>query len=195
MYMLSCVQLCDPLDCRPPSSCVHGIFQARILEQVAISYSKGSLWPRDWTQISCVFCFGRCILYHCALWEALLTFYECFINFKRLCKWELLLFALCTKYIFIATTLWNSKSIIYFCLICWELFILEFFYPTNLEAHVFGPEVGIIKRFQVIWQVQLCLLPGELCWEWFWGHIWEGRGIYASHEFTLPEIYCWKSIF
>ena len=38
----SCLTLCDPVDCSPPGSSVHGIFQARILEQVTISYSRGS---------------------------------------------------------------------------------------------------------------------------------------------------------
>ena len=38
----------------PPGSSVHGILQARILEWVAISFSKGSSWPRDWTQVSCI---------------------------------------------------------------------------------------------------------------------------------------------
>ena len=38
----SCPILCDPMDCRLPGSSVHGIFQARILEWVAISYSRGS---------------------------------------------------------------------------------------------------------------------------------------------------------
>ena len=41
-----------PVDCSPPSSSVHGIFQARILEWVAISFSRGSFRPRDWTQVS-----------------------------------------------------------------------------------------------------------------------------------------------
>ena len=45
---------------------IHGIFQARILGQVAISYSRGSSWRRDWTCISWVFCIGRQSLYHCA---------------------------------------------------------------------------------------------------------------------------------
>ena len=41
--LLSCVQpFCDPMDCSPPGSSVHGTFQARILEQVAIFYSRGS---------------------------------------------------------------------------------------------------------------------------------------------------------
>ena len=42
------------MDCKPPGSSAHGIFQARILEHVAISYSKRSSQPRDWTHISCV---------------------------------------------------------------------------------------------------------------------------------------------
>ena len=53
------------------SSFVHGIFQARILEWVAISHSRGSSWPRDWIRISCVSCIGKWILYHWATWETL----------------------------------------------------------------------------------------------------------------------------
>ena len=41
--------LCDPIDCSLPGSSVHGILQARILEWVAILFSRGSFWPRDWT--------------------------------------------------------------------------------------------------------------------------------------------------
>ena len=48
----SCPTLCNPMDCSPPGSSVHGIFQARILEWVAISFSRRSSWPRDWTQVS-----------------------------------------------------------------------------------------------------------------------------------------------
>ena len=48
----SCLTLCDPVDCRPPGSCVHGIFQARILEWVAISFSRGSARPKDRTLVS-----------------------------------------------------------------------------------------------------------------------------------------------
>ena len=43
----SCLTLCGPMDCSPPGSSVHGIFQARLLEWDAISYSRGSSWPRD----------------------------------------------------------------------------------------------------------------------------------------------------
>ena len=45
----SCSTLCDPMDCGPPGSSVHGILQARILEWVAISFSRGSSQPRDQT--------------------------------------------------------------------------------------------------------------------------------------------------
>ena len=42
------------MDCSLPDSSVHGIFQARVLEWVAISFSRGSSWPRDGTQVSCI---------------------------------------------------------------------------------------------------------------------------------------------
>ena len=48
----SCPTLCDPVECSPPGSSVHGTLQARILEWVAISFSRGSSQPRDWTQVS-----------------------------------------------------------------------------------------------------------------------------------------------
>ena len=48
----SCPTLCDPVDGSPPGSSVHGILQARILEWVAISFSRGSSRPRDRTQVS-----------------------------------------------------------------------------------------------------------------------------------------------
>ena len=45
---------CDPIDCSPSGSSVHRIFQARILQWVAISSSRGSFWPRDRTWITCI---------------------------------------------------------------------------------------------------------------------------------------------
>ena len=54
----SCMTLCNSMDCSPPGSSVHEIFQARILEWVAIPSSRGSFPPRDWTHISYVFCIG-----------------------------------------------------------------------------------------------------------------------------------------
>ena len=48
----SCPSHCDPMDCSPPGSSVHGILQARILEWVAIPFSRRSSWPRDPIQVS-----------------------------------------------------------------------------------------------------------------------------------------------
>ena len=46
--------LCDPMDCSPPGSSLHGILQARILEWVAMPSSRGSSQPRDQIQVSCI---------------------------------------------------------------------------------------------------------------------------------------------
>ena len=50
----SCLTLCDPMDCSLPNSCVHGIFQAIVLEWIAISFSMVSSQPRDQTRVSCI---------------------------------------------------------------------------------------------------------------------------------------------
>ena len=63
-----CPTLCNPMDCSPPGFSVHGIFQARILEWVAISYSRRSSQPSDQTRISHVSCISS--LYHSATCEA-----------------------------------------------------------------------------------------------------------------------------
>jgi len=65
-----CPALCDPVNCSPPGSCVQGISQARVLEWVAVSSSRGSSWPRDQTRVSCI---GRRVLDLCATWEAMFS--------------------------------------------------------------------------------------------------------------------------
>ena len=50
----SCPALCKPMDCSRPDSSVHGILQARILQWVAIPFSRGSSQPRDQIQVSCI---------------------------------------------------------------------------------------------------------------------------------------------
>ena len=66
MCVCVCVQsyltLCNCMDCSPPGSSLHGIFQAIIVEWAAMSCSRGSSQLRDWTQVSRI---GRQILYHC----------------------------------------------------------------------------------------------------------------------------------
>ena len=60
-WLQSCLTLCDLMGCGLPGSSVHGILQARIMELVAMSFSRGNSWPRDQTHISGI---GRWILYH-----------------------------------------------------------------------------------------------------------------------------------
>ena len=85
--------LCDRMDCNLSGSSVHGIFQARRWEQVAISYLGDLPNPQTWerTHVSCI---GRQILYHWTTWEALLIHalklwprcYKSIIN--RQCLWR-----------------------------------------------------------------------------------------------------------
>ena len=70
VHAQSCLTLRDPMDCSPPGSSVYEILQAGILEWVAISSFRGSSWPRDWTQVSCISCISSWILRHCTTWEA-----------------------------------------------------------------------------------------------------------------------------
>ena len=77
MHLITCVCACSvvchiqffvtPMDCSLSGSSVHGILQARILEWVAISSSRRSSRPKDWTRVSCT---GRWILYHWAIRKA-----------------------------------------------------------------------------------------------------------------------------
>ena len=66
----SCLTPCDPMEYSPPASSVYGIFQARTLEWVAISSSRGSSWPRDRTRVSCI---GRRILHPRATGEVIIN--------------------------------------------------------------------------------------------------------------------------
>ena len=65
------------MNCSPLGFSVHEISQARVLEWVAISFSRGSSWHRDWTHTSCIFCIGRPTLYHWVtvfIWKQRLPF-------------------------------------------------------------------------------------------------------------------------
>ena len=63
VYTQSCLTFCDPMNCSLTGSSVHGILQARILEWVAISFSRGSSPPKNRTLVSYVSCIGRRILH------------------------------------------------------------------------------------------------------------------------------------
>ena len=62
----SCPTPCNPMGCSLPGSSVHGIPQARGLEWVVISFSRGSSWPRDWTCASYVSFIAKQILFNWA---------------------------------------------------------------------------------------------------------------------------------
>ena len=93
----SCPTLCDPMDCSPPDSSVHGIYQATILEWVAIFSFMGSFQPRNQTRISCISHIGKWILYHWATWEACHTSLVAIVQScltlwnpsRLLCPWNL----------------------------------------------------------------------------------------------------------
>ena len=69
IYAQSCPTLCNPMDCSPPGSSVHGILQARILKWVACPPPGDLPDPGDWTHISCIFCIGSQVLHLCTTWE------------------------------------------------------------------------------------------------------------------------------
>ena len=97
----SYLTLCDPKDCSPPGSSVHRISQARILEWVAISFSRGSSHPRDWAQVSCI---GRWILYHWATREDIITRGYLFKHWPVFAKNSMKVFGkICPNY-------WESNS-------------------------------------------------------------------------------------
>ena len=75
--------LCNPTDCSPPGSSVHGISQARVLEWVAISFFRGFSWPSDWTWVSGL---GRQILYRWATKEAHWLWVTCIFWIWVLCQ-------------------------------------------------------------------------------------------------------------
>ena len=65
-----CLTLCDPVDCSPPGSSVHGTLQVRILQWVAMPSSRGSSQPRDWTCISMSPASAGGLFTTSATWEA-----------------------------------------------------------------------------------------------------------------------------
>ena len=94
----SCPTLCDTMDCSPPGSSVHGILQARILEWVAIFFSRGSSRPRNWTWVSLVAGrkfnhFDCCMIFHCLalsqfIYLLLLAWLKIFRFFPTFCYCE-----------------------------------------------------------------------------------------------------------
>ena len=97
----SCPTLWDPMHCSLPGFSVYGIFQARVLEWVVISFSRGSSHPRDRIHVSCISWVGRWILYHWATrW-----FSKCIFN------WRIIALQCCAG--FCHTSTWISHRYTY----------------------------------------------------------------------------------
>ena len=80
------------MDCSPPDSSVHGILQARILEWIAIPFSRGSSWPRDWTQVFCtagkfftIWAAGSCGCLYSVVSDSFATLWT--VAHQVLCPW------------------------------------------------------------------------------------------------------------
>ena len=89
----SCPTLLPPVDCSPPVSSVHKISQASILEWVAILFSRGSSWPRDWTQVSCIAGRGFNLSFTCwwtfllpPVWNYYRQLNDCELHVQPLCE-------------------------------------------------------------------------------------------------------------
>ena len=144
----SCPTLCDPVDCSPPGSSVHGILQARILEWVAISFSRGSSQPRDQTQVSRIA--GRCFNLWAtseapkAQWSPPIST-PCFMNFHTTaCLPDKLDLFLLKKCVFpLPSSSWQSS-------------------PSSHQATVISVFLGCHCKFA---ERKECAVPGDyLCW-------------------------------
>jgi len=104
----SCPTLRKPMDHNPPGSSVYWISQARIVEQIAISFSSGSSQPRD--QI-CIFHIGRWILYHWATRETQIKIYKYSKEF--LTEWTLVVMLY-----WMPSNTFQKLTLFHLCLIC-----------------------------------------------------------------------------
>ena len=100
----------------------HGVSQERILEWVAISFSKGSSWPRDWTNVSWISCTGRQILYFCAPGKPRTVVYHPQNNFLVL-------------YSELFITMWHVTISMRFC-VCVCVCVCVYFPLHNFEQYI-----------------------------------------------------------
>ena len=178
--MCVCIlSLCKLMDCNPLGSSVHGIFQARIVEWVAISSSRWCSWPRDQTYVSCN---GRQIVSHCVTWEALIEYiargkesfdgFNCLINIFSListCSWGYFILP------------WFLSCILFILLVNLCDFGLEhvdFKLPVGLQEEVSGRQPALCIwgwRGLPGWRASpLCQSASLCCWgavEQAWGRL------------------------
>ena len=103
--------LCNPMDCCPRGSSVHGISQARVVEWVVISCSRGSSPPRDQTFVSCISCIGR-FFTTSATWEAPPKFHVNGLRIYMLEAWTPLLCEMSVRFIYVVTCISRLFSLL-----------------------------------------------------------------------------------
>ena len=133
-----CLIVCNAMDCSLPCS-VCGNFQTRILEWVAISYSRGPSQPRGWTHASCVSCIGRQIPYHRTTAGTPVTWMlVCLRLFQRALKRGspgcFPLFCVCADpFLCIVYLLLLPSSVFFYCSYCnLQLCLVYFMFPNSL---------------------------------------------------------------
>ena len=177
----SCPTPCDPMDCSPPGSSVHGLLQARILERVAMPSSSGSSWSRNQIWVSYVFCISRQVLYH---WRLLGSLYILVhpicvpgIAFLLYLSWNLIM----PSQILNVTT--SKRS---------SLFTLDFFPNTHLISYIPDQTIWdwsfyrsrvvicwqfLMKQtkpeFSALYKVSICLI--NICLKWVSEHFNENK--------------------
>ena len=140
------------MGCSLPGSSVHGISQARLMEWVTISFSKGSSWPRDWTCISCI---DRQILYHCSTSEALLLGRETIKLTVRLFGLQFWFCHLSAKLLWVIIFL-NIRTLISFLSISWE----------NSCPYYWAGRIDYTIKFTVLFLITCHFLRASLVAQW-----------------------------
>ena len=159
-----CPTLCDPMNDSPPGFSVHGTFQARIPESIAVSYFRGSSQLRDRTSVSCI---GRWILDHSATWCIAVIIISCWLSND----WEVFYF-LFIKNIFFNIFFKSPKEV---NRMKWSLGKIRKFF----SAHSSGPDeeftVSSMAPWQPLFSASLPLL---------YPHLWVN-----NHHYLEPERY------
>ena len=145
-----CATICDPMDYRPPGSSVHGVLLARILEWVAIYYSRGSSQPRDQTHVSQVSCVGRWVLYHWVTEEACADIKTC--SFPEQCVLiisclYMMIFSVLSS---LCVSLWDG------CVLC-HLSFLELSSALRIWQKLWATDLPFRKMYAYVYVWSVCL--------------------------------------
>ena len=140
------------MDCSPPDSSVHGILQARILEWVAISFSRGISWPKDRTQISCIQFSSVQLLGH-VQFVAIPWIAACQASLSITNSWNLL------KFMSIELVMPSNHLIL-----CHPLLLLPSIFPS---IRVFSIESVLHIKWPKYWSFSFSISPFNEYSDWF----------------------------